>query len=311
MGRGGPQPWPVFGEIVRIGAINNHVETLGRGEDTELRPEFPLAGVAAVGRIGTVGGIVELVGIELRQRDPELGSQVQRRLVLHLGIRGAPADHGAETVSPQSAGTDHCQQRRIYSAGEAQQDPAERMEMDLELSQTGHGGNVNPGVQRQQPWPMAFHRAPEPCRLPLMPSPTEVRVTGSVSVPLAELSFRATRAGGPGGQHVNTSSTRVELWWDAAASPSLSPAQRDRVLTALANRLTEDGKLRIVASETRSQGRNREAAIARFRTVLAGALAVRKIRRPTRPSRAAKERRLEEKRVRSTRKRERRPPSEE
>lgn len=138
----------------------------------------------------------------------------------------------------------------------------------------------------------------------------DVRITSSVSIPLAELSFRATRAGGPGGQHVNTSSTRVELWWDAGASPSLTPAQRDRVLTALASRLTEDSKLRIVASETRSQSRNRDAATARFRVVLAGALAVRKVRRPTRPTRAAKERRLEEKRVRSARKQRRRPPSE-
>lgn len=144
-----------------------------------------------------------------------------------------------------------------------------------------------------------------------MPAPAALRVTAGVRIPLAELTFRATRAGGPGGQHVNTSSTRVELWWDAAASPSLTPVQRQRVLAALGHRLTEDGKLRLVASETRSQSRNREAAVARFRAVLAGALAVRKVRRPTRPSRASKERRLQEKRVRSTRKQERRRPHDE
>ncbi len=144
-----------------------------------------------------------------------------------------------------------------------------------------------------------------------MPEPAAIKVTSSVHIPLAELTFRATRSGGPGGQHVNTSSTRVELWWDATGSPSLSPAQRERVLAALGGKLTDDGQLRIVSSETRSQTRNREAAVARFRAVLAGALAVRKARRPTRPPRAAKERRLKEKRVRSTRKQERRRPVEE
>jgi ribosome-associated protein len=144
-----------------------------------------------------------------------------------------------------------------------------------------------------------------------MPAPAAIKVTSSVHIPLAELTFRATRSGGPGGQHVNTSSTRVELWWDAAGSPSLSPAQRARVLAALGGKLTEDGQLRIVSSETRSQSRNRDAAMARFRAVLAGALAVRKARRPTRPPRAVKERRLKEKRVRSTRKQERRRPVEE
>ncbi len=141
-----------------------------------------------------------------------------------------------------------------------------------------------------------------------MPDPSEIRVTASVRIPLSELSFRATRAGGPGGQHVNTSSTRVELWWDAAGSPTLTPAQRERVLTAIGSRLTDDGKLRIVSSETRSQSRNRDAAVARFRAVLAAALAVRKTRRPTRPTRASKERRLQEKRVRATRKADRRRP---
>lgn len=141
-----------------------------------------------------------------------------------------------------------------------------------------------------------------------MPDPSEIRVTAGVRIPLAELSFRATRSGGPGGQHVNTSSTRIELWWDATASPSLTEVQRERVVASLGGRLTEDGKLRIVSAETRSQSRNREAAIARFRAVLAGALAVRKARRPTKPTRASRERRLKEKRVRATRKAGRRRP---
>jgi len=144
-----------------------------------------------------------------------------------------------------------------------------------------------------------------------MPVSAGIRVTASVRIPLAELSFRATRSGGPGGQHVNTSSTRVELWWDAAGSPSLTPAQRERVLTALGSRLTEDGQLRIVSSETRSQSRNRDAAVARFQRVLAGALTVRKARRPTRPTLASREQRLREKRARAARKAERRRPPEE
>jgi ribosome-associated protein len=135
-----------------------------------------------------------------------------------------------------------------------------------------------------------------------------IAVTPTVAIPVTELEFRASRSGGPGGQHVNRSSTRVELWWNAAQSPSLSPDERALALSRLRSRLTEDGALRIVASETRSQTRNRTLAIERFRQVLAQALAVRKRRRPTRPTRAARERRLADKRKQSERKRRRRTP---
>jgi ribosome-associated protein len=138
-----------------------------------------------------------------------------------------------------------------------------------------------------------------------------IRVAPTVAIPLAELRFRASRSGGPGGQHVNTSSTRVELWWDAARSPSLTSEQRARVLARLAHRLTEDGMLRIVAATTRSQLQNREETIARFRELLARALVVPKKRRPTRPSRGVKEQRLAAKRRQSERKRERRRPGSE
>jgi ribosome-associated protein len=107
---------------------------------------------------------------------------------------------------------------------------------------------------------------------------------------------------------VNTSSTRIELWWDARASPSLREDQRAQVLARLSTRLTAEGLLRIVASETRSQAQNREVAIERFTELLARALAVIKRRKPTRPSKAAKERRLTAKKQRGARKRERRPP---
>jgi ribosome-associated protein len=135
-----------------------------------------------------------------------------------------------------------------------------------------------------------------------------LRVAPALAIPIAELGFRASRSGGPGGQHVNTSSTRVELWWDAGQSPSLTPEQRERLLRRLANRLTEGGLLRIVSGATRSQAQNRAIAIERFRDIVARALTVPKRRKPTRPSRGVKERRLAEKRRQSERKRERRPP---
>jgi ribosome-associated protein len=140
---------------------------------------------------------------------------------------------------------------------------------------------------------------------------SSVPITAGVSIPLAELSFRASRSGGPGGQHVNTSSTRVELWWDALRSPSLRPDQRALALSRLRSRLTEDGLLRLVAGSTRSQAQNKAETIERFQALLARALTPVKRRKPTRPGRAAKERRLSEKRQRGERKRERRRPGHE
>jgi len=127
-------------------------------------------------------------------------------------------------------------------------------------------------------------------------------------LPLSELEYRASRSGGPGGQHVNTSSTRVEVWWDVAASAALSADQRERLLQKLAPRLDSNGRLRLVSSGTRSQLRNREEVTERLRDVVAAALVLPKKRRPTRPSRAAKAARLEAKRRRAATKRERRAP---
>jgi ribosome-associated protein len=135
-----------------------------------------------------------------------------------------------------------------------------------------------------------------------------LEITPALLLPLWELDYRATRSGGPGGQHVNTSSTRIELWWDIGASPTLKDEQRGRLLTRLATRLDGEGRLRIVASESRSQLRNREAATERLREVVAAALAVPKPRKRTKPSRAAKAARLDAKRRRAATKRERRPP---
>jgi len=135
-----------------------------------------------------------------------------------------------------------------------------------------------------------------------------VEITPSLVLPLSELDYRATRSGGPGGQHVNTSSTRIEVWWDIGASPTLTDLQRARLVGRLGNRLDGEGRLRIVASEFRSQLRNREAATERLREVIAAALAVAKPRKRTKPSRAVKAARLEAKRRRSAIKRERRAP---
>jgi ribosome-associated protein len=135
-------------------------------------------------------------------------------------------------------------------------------------------------------------------------------ITPALRLPRAELEYRASRSGGPGGQHVNTSSTRIEVWWDVAGSPSLNPEQRAHLLDRLRARLDSAGRLRLVSSGTRSQLRNREDVTERLRAVVAAALAVRKKRTPTKPSRAAKAARLEAKRRRAATKRHRRPPGE-
>lgn len=133
-----------------------------------------------------------------------------------------------------------------------------------------------------------------------------VRVTRSVVVPAHELSWRFSRASGPGGQGVNTSDSRVELSYDVQRSTALSPLLRERALERLSGRLV-DGVLTVTASEHRSQLRNREAALARLCELLRGAVAPPgPPRRPTRPTRSAQERRLAEKRRNSQLKKQRR-----
>ncbi len=131
--------------------------------------------------------------------------------------------------------------------------------------------------------------------------PESVRITSSLRIPVAELQFRFTPSGGPGGQHANKVATRVELRFDVAGSPSLGPYQRSRLLERLGS------EVRVVADDERSQLRNRQLAVERFSERMAAALRVEKARRPTRPSRGAKERRLADKRRLSERKRSRRP----
>ena len=112
------------------------------------------------------------------------------------------------------------------------------------------------------------------------------------------MTYRATRAGGPGGQHVNTSSTRVELTWNVADSPSIDDARRARIMERLRRRIDSSGVLRLTDATTRSQHRNRERVTARLAELVAGALVEQKKRRPTKPTKAAKQARLEDKRRR-------------
>ncbi|GAA1748957.1 alternative ribosome rescue aminoacyl-tRNA hydrolase ArfB [Aeromicrobium alkaliterrae] len=125
-----------------------------------------------------------------------------------------------------------------------------------------------------------------------------------VRIPDAELSWRFSRSSGPGGQHVNTSDTRVELIWSLATTAALSPEQRERATEALRGRLV-DGRLTIVSSQYRSQLRNRDAARVRLEELVARAIVPPRPRRATKPSRGAQARRLDEKKRRSEVKRRR------
>jgi ribosome-associated protein len=124
-----------------------------------------------------------------------------------------------------------------------------------------------------------------------------------LAIPLTEIELRTSRSSGPGGQHANVTESRVEAVFDVEASPTLTDSQRRRLLERLGPRVSA------TAQDARSQARNRELALERLRDRLAEGLRRPKRRRPTRPSRTARESRLEGKRRRSQRKRERRPPA--
>jgi ribosome-associated protein len=127
-------------------------------------------------------------------------------------------------------------------------------------------------------------------------------VNPELAVPLAEVELRTSRSSGPGGQHANVTASRVEAVFDVAESGSLSRSQRDRLRARYGDRVSA------VAQDARSQARNRELALERLREKLAGGLVVPRRRRATKPSKAAKEKRLESKRRISERKRTRKPP---
>jgi ribosome-associated protein len=121
-------------------------------------------------------------------------------------------------------------------------------------------------------------------------------------VPSSELVTRVSRSSGAGGQHVNKTSSRVEISWNIRESRALTPEERERLLQRLASRLSVDGSVRVVASETRSQLRNRELAETRLTELVRRALVIPKKRKPTRPTRGSREARLEAKKRHSRKK---------
>jgi ribosome-associated protein len=129
-----------------------------------------------------------------------------------------------------------------------------------------------------------------------------IRVTRSVLLPLAEIDFRFSRSSGPGGQHANRSETRVEALFDVESSRALTAVQKRRVVARTGP------TIRAVAQDERSQWRNRELAVERIAEQLRAALKVERRRKPTKPTAASRERRLEDKRRRSETKRMRRAP---
>lgn len=128
-------------------------------------------------------------------------------------------------------------------------------------------------------------------------------------IPADELIAKATRSSGAGGQHVNKTSSRIQLSWNVTKSPALDDARREMLLSKLGSRLTADGVLTVSVSDTRSQHRNREIAEERIGEVVRAALVVPKKRKATKPTRAAKRARLESKKLHSRKKQNRRSDS--
>ena len=134
-----------------------------------------------------------------------------------------------------------------------------------------------------------------------------LEISSRVHIPEREIEFRATRAGGPGGQHVNKTSSAIQLRFDIRAS-SLPEFYKRRLLALRDHRITRDGVILIRADGSRSQAANREAALERLRELIRRAGVTRKKRRPTRPSKRAKARRIQEKKQRGRNKQLRKPP---
>ena len=124
-----------------------------------------------------------------------------------------------------------------------------------------------------------------------------------------ELKFNTSRSGGPGGQHANKVETSVELRFDISNSSSLSRQEKRRLFKKLTNKITKEGVIIITAENSRSQPKNKEAALEKFFTLVEEALKVPKKRKPTKPSKAAKERRLKEKKKHGEKKSYRKPPN--
>ncbi len=138
--------------------------------------------------------------------------------------------------------------------------------------------------------------------------PNEIVVTNRVRIAGSELELSYARSGGPGGQHVNKTSTKAVLRWNALASPALSDDDKALLSKKLASKLTESGELVVTSEKSRDQATNAEDALEKLAEMVRQAIKRPKPRKKTKPSRRAKERRLKEKRQRSETKRMRRSP---
>jgi ribosome-associated protein len=161
---------------------------------------------------------------------------------------------------------------------------------DVNGNHSNHGGKTG-------------HQDESGCATMIAMAGESLRVSRTCSIPLDELEWRFSGSGGPGGQHANTANTRVEVRFDIAQSDALGPRQRARLLERLGP------IVRVVASDERSQLRNRQLALQRLAEKLAAALHIDRPRHPTSPTRASRERRLQEKRERGERKKDRRAPN--
>jgi ribosome-associated protein len=132
-----------------------------------------------------------------------------------------------------------------------------------------------------------------------------VEITRNIRIPEEELTFRASRSSGPGGQNVNKLNTRITLFFDVAANHILSDQQKQRIFTRLSTRIDKDGILQVASQKFRTQKANRDAAVERFQNLLAEALKTKPLRKKTKVPYAARQKRLDEKRKRSRLKRQR------
>ncbi len=144
--------------------------------------------------------------------------------------------------------------------------------------------------------------------LPPPGDPSALAITDTLAIPRDEFRFEFARSGGPGGQNVNKVNSKAVLRWTPSASPSLPPAVRDRLIRAVSSRLTRDGELLITSQLTRDQGRNVEDCLDKLRLLVLAAARPPKARRPSRPTLASKQRRVESKLRRSSAKKLRRKP---
>lgn len=132
--------------------------------------------------------------------------------------------------------------------------------------------------------------------------PEVLQVNDAIAIPRTELLYRASRSGGAGGQHVNTSSTRIELLWDFQQSTALDDRQKERIRSKLGARIDSEGLLRVVAGNRRSQLQNRGAAEERLMELVRAAMHTPKKRTRTRPTKASKEKRLTGKKMQAEKK---------